>query len=122
MVQTVWLIAEAGMDRILVQTTEPTEYQRVGRPSSRILRADIEIPDVIVVDGKVRVEATDATEGLGPIGFGEARPPADDLHRAMRHVATHERQFIHQGWIDDLKALLTEVREDERKRMCSKKG
>lgn len=56
MTLTVWLIAQEGMDRVLVQTTEPTSFQKGSRPC-RIWRADIEIPDVVVVDGSVRVEA-----------------------------------------------------------------
>lgn len=46
-------------------------------------------------------------------------PATDDTQLAMRHVAAHERQFINQGWIDDTKALLAEVRADERKRLCA---
>lgn len=46
----------------------------------------------------------------------------DDTHIAMRHVAAHERQFVNQDWIDDLKALLAEVRMDERKRTAEGTG
>jgi hypothetical protein len=42
---------------------------------------------------------------------------SDDDQRVMSHVALHERQFINQGWIDDLKKMLVEVRAEERSRL-----
>ena len=53
MIQSVYLIAQQGMDRVLVQTSPPTDYQRTA--ASRIYRADIELPEVATVDGVIKV-------------------------------------------------------------------
>ena len=53
MIQSVYLIAQQGMDRVLVQTSPPTEYQRTN--ASRIYRADIELPGVVLIDDVIKV-------------------------------------------------------------------
>ena len=57
MIQSVYLIAQQGMDRVLVQTSPPTEYQRAS--ASRIYRADIELPEIAAVDGLITVKSSE---------------------------------------------------------------
>lgn len=65
MVQTVYLIAQEGMDRILVQSTQPSnatlaEWRR-SKPT-KVWVAEIEIPDVTIVDGYVHVQAKEVRD------------------------------------------------------------
>lgn len=57
---TVWLIAEQGMDRVLAQTHAPDQYQRDAMRPSRVYQVEVDLPDVVEVDGKIHVAARPA--------------------------------------------------------------
>lgn len=57
---TIWLIAEHGMDRVLTQTHAPDQYQRDAMRPSRIYQVEVDLPDVVEVDGKIHVTARNA--------------------------------------------------------------
>lgn len=54
MIQTIWLVAEEGMERVTSFTTPPTHY--ASSKKHKIFRVDIPLPDVVKVDGHILIE------------------------------------------------------------------
>ena len=63
MIMSVYFVVAPGMDRICVQAKPPTTLAKM--PGVRVFRADVTLPDCVVVDGVVQsAAAVDVTETL----------------------------------------------------------
>lgn len=76
MVHTFYIVCEEGMDRPLVWHHAPPSTSNKPR---KVYRVEVPLPDVVRVDGVIRLNAASVIETMMPTRsqpFDEAEPPA----------------------------------------------
>jgi hypothetical protein len=54
---TIWCLAQEGMDRVLVQTSEPTQFQKDAAKPSKIFKVEVELPEVVKADRTISIQS-----------------------------------------------------------------